>query len=61
VTRVSPRTVDEMAAALYERAAATDGHEAEDLWRAAADAGHVGARRNIDELAKLFPEQLANL
>jgi hypothetical protein len=52
------------AAALHERRVAMhDSGEhtaAEELWRKAADSGHGGARRNLDELAKLSPQELAN-
>ena len=59
-----PYTDVHNAAALYERGVARHDRgeysAAEDLWRKAADAGHVGARPNLDELATRSPQELAN-
>jgi hypothetical protein len=61
VTRVVPAQHDVDAAALYERAVALhdlgEHTAAEHLWRQAADAGHAGAQRTLEELANHRPQE----
>ena len=59
-----PYTDVDAASAVRKRGVITHDHggyiAAQGLWRKAADAGQVGARRNLDELSKPSQQEPAN-
>jgi hypothetical protein len=63
-SKVRPYNDVDDAAAPYERGVVMhdrgESIAAEELWHKAADAGRAGARRNLDELTKRSPQELAN-